>query len=64
MGLGGNLAHFFIKTAITSLVMWIILVWFMEIPSSKIPMLLIVSFLANAVSSIVASLILFKQRGY
>jgi putative flippase GtrA len=64
MGVAGSISHFLIKTAMNALVMFALLVVLLEISPSKIPMLLLISFISGIVSSIIASFLLVKARGY
>lgn len=64
MSLSGNIAHIFLKTGIASLILWVLLVVFLEIPMDQVPMLLLIVLIVNAVSHFIASIILMKHRGY
>jgi hypothetical protein len=62
MGLISALTHTLVKTVLSSLIIWVVLVAFMQIPMEKMPMLLLVVLIANIVASIVASGLLAWQR--
>jgi len=64
MGLVEALAHFLIKVCLNSLIMFFVLLFLLEIPYNKIPMLLLVSFLSGAAAHVIASLLLAGRRGY
>lgn len=64
MGLSGAVSHTLIKVALNSIILWVILVLFMDISMDKMPMLLLVALVANVLSSLIASLLLMKRRGY
>ena len=64
MGFFGSLSHLLLKTVLTSLILWIVLVVYLKIPSDKIPLLLLIVFIVQTASSLAASFLLWKQRGY
>jgi hypothetical protein len=64
MGVPGALAHMLLKTAIGSIIIWVVLVLLADIPTEKMPFLLLVILIANVIASGVATLILAWYRGY
>lgn len=64
MGFFGSLSHLLLKTVLTSLILWIVLVVYLKIPTEKIPLLLLIVFIVQTASSLAASFLLWKQRGY
>ena len=64
MGLVGSIIHLGLKTVLASLMLWFILVLYMDIPMDKVPMLLLLVLMVNAVASLVSSLLLGYKRGY
>lgn len=64
MGFFGSLSHLLLKTVLTSLILWVVLVVYLKIPMDKVPLLLLIVFIVQTASSLAASFLLWKQRGY
>lgn len=64
MGLTDNIVHTLAKTALASLIITVVLVFYLEIPLGKMPMLLLVVLVSNLIASFIISAFMIKQRGY
>jgi hypothetical protein len=64
MGLTGVIIHKGLAYLIQYLLLWILLVWYLQIPYDKMPMVFLLVTLTGIVATIVASLMLMRYRGY
>lgn len=64
MGLVGSITHMLLKTALSSIILWLLLVFYLEIATEKVPMLLLLVLIVNVVANLIASVLLAYKRGY
>lgn len=53
-----------LKTALSSIILWLLLVFYLEIATEKVPMLLLLVLIVNVVANLIASVLLAYKRGY
>jgi len=64
MGLTDYITHSLVKTTLSSIIIWFVLILVVQIPTEKIPMVLLVVLFANVLASLIASVLLMGHRGY
>ena len=63
MGLIRGLTHLLIKTVITSFLLMILIWFFLDIEPTKVPSLMLITFVASALASLIASVLLDRSKG-
>jgi hypothetical protein len=64
MGVAQAILHFFATVVLKAIIIWCTLVFLLDIPVQKSPMLMLIVFIAEIIAKLVASLLLRGYRGY
>ncbi|MDH5481587.1 MAG: hypothetical protein OEY22_01715 [Candidatus Bathyarchaeota archaeon] len=64
MGLTGAIIHKGLAYLFQYLLLWVLLLWYLQIPPDKMPMVFLIVLLSGITGSLVASFMLIKYRGY